>query len=90
MTAKQRLSHSEREAHNISGTSPASSRAPLIFTSIGRLPTALWDGTFMCALIGSFSGSMPLVWPQTRIDPPLLTRIDPPKRLLKSATVLVG
>ena len=30
------------------------------------------------------------MWPLTRIDPPLLTRIDPLKRLLNSATVLVG
>jgi hypothetical protein len=30
------------------------------------------------------------VWRLTRIDPPLLTRIDPLKRLLNSATVLVG
>jgi len=32
----------------------------------------------------------PILWPLTRIDPPLLTRIDPLKRLLNSATVLVG
>jgi len=33
---------------------------------------------------------LPPLWPLTRIDPPLLTRIDPLKRLLNSATVLVG
>ncbi len=30
------------------------------------------------------------MWPLTRIDPPLLMRNDPLKRLLNSATVLVG
>ena len=30
------------------------------------------------------------VWPLTRIDPPLLTRIDPLKLPLNSATVVVG
>ncbi len=31
-----------------------------------------------------------LVWPLTRIDPYLLTRIDPLKLPLNGATVLVG
>jgi len=30
------------------------------------------------------------MWPLTRIDPPLLTRIDPLKLPLNSATVVVG
>jgi len=32
----------------------------------------------------------PKLWPLTRIDPPLLTRIDPLKLPLNSATVVVG
>jgi hypothetical protein len=51
----------------------------------GRFPT-----TEPVILLKFYRRSFYRMWPLTRIDPPLLMRNGPLKRVLNSATVLVG